>query len=140
MIDILTNMDIYVAVIPLRITLGIIMLDSGIGKWKRGITGTGQWFASLGFPKPQVLARFVASLETACGLLIIIGLFTPIAGLLIAANMSVATFVQKFKLGASFQGGENQGYELDILLVVSALTVAAVGGQTLAIDTILFSD
>jgi len=54
--------------------------------------------------------------------------------------MSVATYVQKFKLGASFQGGENQGYELDILLVVSALTVAAVGGQTLAIDTILFSD
>ena len=140
MIDILTNMNIYVAVIPLRITLGIIMLDSGIGKWKRGITGTGQWFARLGFPKPQILARFVASLETACGLLIIIGLFTPIAGLLIAANMSVATYVQKFKLGASFQGGENQGYELDILLVVSALTVAAVGGQTLAIDTILFSD
>ena len=140
MIDILTNMDIYVAVIPLRITLGIIMLDSGIGKWKRGITGTGQWFASLGFPKPQILARFVASLETACGLLIIVGLFTPIAGLLIAANMSVATFVQKFKLGASFQGGENQGDELDILLVVSALTVAALGGQTLAIDTILFSD
>ena len=133
-------MDIYAAVIPLRITLGIIMLDSGIGKWKRGITGTGQWFASLGFPKPQILARFVAALETASGLLIIIGLFTPIAGLLIAANMSVATYVQKFKLGASFQGGENQGYELDILLVVSALTVAAVGGQTLAIDTILFSD
>ena len=56
-------MDIYAAVIPLRITLGIIMLDSGIGKWKRGITGTGQWFASLGFPKPQILARFVTPQE-----------------------------------------------------------------------------
>lgn len=140
MFDILTNMDIYIVVVPLRITLGIIMLDSGIGKWRRGISGTGQWFASLGFPRPQILARFVATLETVCGLLIIIGLFTPIAALLVAANMSVATYVQKFKLGASFQGGESQGYELDILLVVSALTIAAIGDQTLAIETILFSD
>jgi uncharacterized membrane protein YphA (DoxX/SURF4 family) len=139
-IDILTNMDIYIAVIPLRITLGVIMLDSGIGKWRRGISGTGHWFASLGFPKPQILARFVATLETVCGLLIIIGLFTPIAALLVAANMTVATYVQKFKLRASFQGGESQGYELDILLVVSALTVAAVGGQAFAIETIIFNN
>ena len=113
------------------------MLDSGIGKWSRGISGTGDWFESLGFPAPQLLARFVASIETICGLLIIIGLFTPIAAILISINMFVATLVQKFKLHAPFQGGDVQGYELDILLMMTSLTLVMTGGGSFSIDAII---
>ena len=116
------------------------MMDSGIGKWRRGINGTGDWFESLGFPFPQNLARFVATLETICGLMLVIGLLTPVAGLLIAINMTVATVVQKFKLGAPFQGGDVQGYELDIILAVSALTIAFTGPGALSVDSLFFGN
>ena len=109
MFDLFPSLDIQLVLVPLRVLLGIIMMDSGIGKWRRGINGTGDWFESLGFPFPQNLARFVATLETICGLMLVIGLLTPVAGLLIAINMTVATFVQKFKLGAPFQGGDLKG-------------------------------
>ena len=140
MFDLFPSVDIQLGLVPLRVLLGIIMMDSGIGKWRRGINGTGDWFESLGFPFPQNLARFVATLETICGLMLVIGLLTPVAGLLIAINMTVATFVQKFKLGAPFQGGDVQGYELDIVLAVSALTIAFTGPGVLSVDSLFFGN
>jgi len=113
------------------------MLDSGIGKWSRGISGTGHWFESLGFPAPQLLARFVATVEAICGLLLIIGFFTQVSALLIMFNMFVATLVQKYKLHAPFQGGDVQGYELDILLMLSAFTLVMTGGGSFSIDAII---
>jgi uncharacterized membrane protein YphA (DoxX/SURF4 family) len=32
------------------VVLGAIFLDSGLGKWRRWISDTGDWFVSLGFP------------------------------------------------------------------------------------------
>ena len=136
-IDIFPTIDIEFAIIPLRIITGLIMLDSGIGKWSRGISGTGRWFESLGFPAPQLLARFVATVEAICGLLLIIGFFTQVSALLIMFNMFVATLVQKYKLHAPFQGGDVQGYELDILLMLSAFTLVMTGGGSFSIDAII---
>lgn len=125
------------ALLPLRITVGVIMFDSGFGKWRRGISGTGEWLAGMGFPMPQALARFVATVELIGGLLLIFGLFTHLAALVIAGNMAAAAGTQKFKLNAPFQGGDVQGYELDVLLVAAALTLAIGGAGPLALDALL---
>ena len=51
--------------------------------------------------------------------------------------MFVATLVQKYKLHAPFQGGDVQGYELDILLMLSAFTLVMTGGGSFSIDAII---
>jgi putative oxidoreductase len=121
-------------VVPVRVVLGYIFLDAGLGKWRRGISGTGDWFASLGFPFPQPTARVVASLELAGGALLIVGLGVHWVALPLAANMVVATYVQRFKLGSPFQGGDVQGYELDVLMVAAAVTLVLGGAGPLSID------
>lgn len=125
--------------LPLRVVLGYIFLDAGLGKWRRGISGTGEWFASLGFPFAQPTARVVATLELVGGLLLIVGLGVHWVALPLAGNMVVATYVQRFKLGAPFQGGEVQGYELDVLMVAGAVTLALTGAGELSLDQLLLN-
>lgn len=124
-------------VVPVRIVLGYIFLDAGLAKWRRGISGTGDWFGSLGFPFPQQTARMVASLELVGGMLLIVGLGVHWVAIPLAGNMIVATYVQRFKLDAPFQGGDVQGYELDVLMVAAALTLVLAGAGPLSIDAAL---
>jgi putative oxidoreductase len=125
--------------LPVRLVLGTIFLDSGLGKWRRGISGTGDWFASLGFPFAQPTARAIATLELVGGLLLILGLGVHWVALPLAGNMVVATYVQRFKLGAPFQGGDVQGYELDVLMVAAAVTLVLTGAGPISLDALLGS-
>lgn len=122
------------ALVPLRVVLGYIFLDAGAGKWRRGISGTGRWMAGLGIPLPQASARLVATVEVVGGMLLIIGLATHWAAVPLAANMLVAAYVQKFRMGAPFQGGDVQGYELDVLMLAGAVTLILGGAGPLSID------
>ena len=126
-------------IIPIRVVLGVIFLDSGLGKWRRGISGTGDWFASLGFPFAQPTARLIATLELVGGAMLIVGLATHWVALPLAGNMVVATYVQRFKLGAPFQGGDVQGYELDVLMVAAAVTLVLIGAGPLSLDAAIGS-
>ena len=125
--------------VPVRVVLGYIFLDSGLGKWRRGISGTGEWFAGLGFPFAQPTARIVATLELVGGVLLILGLGVHWVALPLAGNMVVAAYVQRFKLGAPFQGGDVQGYELDVLMVATAVMLALTGAGPLSLDRLLLS-
>ena len=80
------------AAVPLRIALGVIFIDAGLGKWRRGIRGTGDWFQSLGFPQPHLLAMGVASLELVGGALLLLGLGVAWVAIPLAGNMLVATW------------------------------------------------
>ncbi|PZC44500.1 MAG: putative membrane protein YphA, DoxX/SURF4 family [Chloroflexi bacterium] len=125
------------AAVPLRIALGVIFIDSGLGKWRRGIHGTGDWFQSLGFPMPQQLAMGVASLELAGGVLLLLGLGTSWVAIPLAANMVVATWVQRTKLKAPFQGGEVQGYELDVLMALACVSLIFLGAGPASLDSLI---
>lgn len=124
-------------VVSVRIVLGYVFLDSGFGKWRRGISGTGNWFAGMGFPFPQATARLVATLELVGGILLIAGFAVHWIAIPLAGNMVVAALTQKFKLGASFQGGDVQGYELDVLMVAAAVTLVLGGAGPFSIDAAL---
>ena len=123
--------------VPVRIVLGVVFVDSGFGKWHRGISGTGDWFAGLGIPFPQAQARLVATLELVGGALLILGLFTHWVAIPLAANMLVATYISKVKLRLPFQGGEVQGYELNVILLAAAVTLVIGGAGTLSLDELL---
>lgn len=126
------------AALPLRIALGIVFTHSGWGKWRRGIGGTGRWMESLGIPFPQLNARMVATLELAGGVLLLGGLFTHWVAIPLAANMLVATWAEKFKLGAPFQGSESaQGYELTIVLGLASVALVLLGAGTFSLDALL---
>ena len=125
------------AAVPLRIALGVIFIDAGLGKWRRGIRGTGDWFQSLGFPLPHLLAMGVASLELVGGALLLLGLGTAWVAIPLAGNMLVATWVQKTKLNAPFQGGEVQGYELDVLLLLACVSLIFLGAGPVSLDSVI---
>jgi putative oxidoreductase len=125
------------ALLPVRIAVGVIMFNSGWSKWTGDISGTGRWFGSLGFPAPQLLARWVATVEVVGGALLIVGLAAHVAAVFITVNMLVAAWVQKAKLGAPFKGGDVQGYELDLLLAAAAFTIVLGGAGPLSLDAVI---
>ena len=122
------------ASVPLRVGLGVIFAYSGCGKWRRGIRGTGDWFQGLGLPMPHLLAPFVASVELGGGVLLLMGLGTSWVAIPLAVNMVMASLTQKFKVGAPFQGGDVQGYELDVLMVIGCVALILLGAGPLSID------
>ena len=92
----------------------------------------------LGLPLPQLSARLVAATELVGGLLLTVGLLVPWVGLALAGNMLVATWVEKTKIGAPFQGSDSaQGYELTIILGLAALALVFLGAGALSLDAIL---
>ncbi len=101
----------------LRLALGGMFVYHGITKLQN-MEGTIGFFASLGFP--AFLAWLVAIVETVGGILLILGLWPMIAGLLLAIIMIVA--ILKTKLGGTFGAAEK-----DVLFLVSALTIAFSG-------------
>jgi len=129
------------AALPLRLGLGVVFVHSGSGKFRRGISSTGRWMASLGLPFPQPSARLVAATELGGGLLLLVGLAVPWVGLALAVNMAVATWVERTKIGAPFQGSESaQGYELSIVLGLAALALVFLGAGPLSIDALARDD
>jgi uncharacterized membrane protein YphA (DoxX/SURF4 family) len=125
------------AALPLRAVLGAVFVVSGGGKFRRGISGTGNWFRGLGLPLPQLSARLVATVELAGGVLLLVGLFVHWVAVPLFLNMLVATWVEKVKLRAPFSGGEMQGYELTVLLAGGSLALVLLGAGPLSIDALI---
>jgi putative oxidoreductase len=126
------------AALPIRMVLGLIMLQAGFAKFHRGINGFGNWLSELGYPLPQPTARLVAAIEILGGIALIVGLFTHWVVIPLSVNMVVATYTNAVKLRLPFQGNENsQGYELDILIVAALITLFLCGAGPLSIDQLL---
>ena len=126
------------AALVLRIAVGVIFIDAGLGKFRRGIGGFSGWLQSLGIPMSRVAGPGVAALELAGGAMILLGLMTSWIAIPLALNMAVATWVNKFKEGAPFQGSsDRQGYELDILLGLACVALVLSGSGDISIDGLI---
>jgi putative oxidoreductase len=75
----------------LRLTVGVLLLFHGIHKVLDGIAGIKQIVTAHGLP--EVLAYGVYLGEVVGPILVILGLFSRIGGLLIAVNMIVAVLL-----------------------------------------------
>lgn len=69
--------------LAVRLSVGIEFFGSGFGKLGR-LPGFIQYFRTLGVPFPELLAPFVASVEFVCGTLIVVGVATRPAALMLS--------------------------------------------------------
>jgi uncharacterized membrane protein YphA (DoxX/SURF4 family) len=83
------------SVILIRIAVGGIFLSEGIQKFLfPNELGVGR-FVKIGIPAPEVMGPFVGLVEIVCGSLIILGLLTRIAAILLIIEMVIALISTK---------------------------------------------
>ena len=123
----------------LRLALGLVFLGHGAQKGfgafgGPGLEGTTGFIGSLGLRPARFWALAAAGGELLAGLLLVLGLFTPLAALLVVATMAVAIAKVHGTKGFFLQNG---GYEYNLVLLISALALAATGPGALSIDGLL---
>ena len=72
-----------------RLSVGLEFFGSGLGKLGK-LPGFTDYFRSLGIPAPELQAPFVAGVECLCGALLVVGLATRPAALMLCGVMTVA--------------------------------------------------
>jgi putative oxidoreductase len=123
----------------LRLTLGTVFLAHGAQKafgWfgGPGFGGATGFIGSLGFRPARFWAALAVGGELAAGVLFLLGLLTPLAGLLVLATMTVAIAKVHGPKGFFVQDG---GYEYNLVLIIAALAVAAIGPGAFSLDHVL---
>ena len=111
------------ALLLLRVVLGIVMLVHGVPKLLH-FGGVAQGFAGMGVPAPTLAALFAAIAEAVGGLFMLLGIATDIFGVLFAIDMLGAIVFVHWSKG--FSAG-NGGWEFPLVLLTMALTVALAG-------------
>ncbi|CAJ1586009.1 DoxX family protein [[Mycobacterium] wendilense] len=121
------------AVLLLRACIGLTMCAHGYAKLFRGgrIPGTARWFDSLGMRPGAVHAWLAAVCEVGSGLFLALGLLTPFAAAAFVSLMLVAA--RTVHRGDGFFVTAN-GWEYNLVLAVSAVSVAIAGAGRLSID------
>ena len=117
--------------LPLRIVVGLVFLMHGGQKlFVFGLAGTADIMGKLGLPLPFVCAAIVIAVELVGGLAILLGVFTRMAGALLAFEMVVAILV------ARLHGGffAPYGYEFEFTLLGACLTLAMNGPGRVSLE------
>jgi putative oxidoreductase len=116
----------------LRMTLGILMLLHGIAKLRFGISGIEGMLVSHGLP--AFLAYGVLVGEVLAPLLLIVGFYARIGGVLVAINMVVAVALAHSSqlLDLSKSGG--WALELQGFFLFTAIAVALIGPGKFAVN------
>ena len=119
----------------LRLVIGAIMIGHGaqkvFGWWGGpGLNGWTQAMTRMRIRPPQAWAYISAGGELGGGILLVLGLLTPLACAAIAASMLVAIYLVHFPRGFWVSKG---GYEfnLSILGAITALALVGPGGASL---------
>lgn len=125
----------WVARLVVRLSVGIEFFGSGLGKLGK-LPGFIDYFRSLGIPLPEIQAPFVAGVELLCGALIVVGLATRPAALMLCGVMSVAIVTAaapEKHIQASWQGLLEFLYlpEWCLLLLLGWLLLAGPGPASL---------
>jgi putative oxidoreductase len=106
----------------LRLALGGVFVVHGYPKLKNGGKQAGEWLKSMGVPSGFGL--FAGIVEFFGGITLILGVFTSIIAGLFVLWMAALVWLSIAKIHKKFVGG----YEIDALLLVFSLVLAAIGG------------
>ena len=124
------------AALVARLLLGVVLIAHG---WQKvatnGLAATTDGFAALGVPLPGVAATLSAAVELGGGALLIVGLATPVVGLLVVLNMiGAGVFAGHFTSGVLVTEG---GWELVGVIAAGALLLIAFGPGRYSVDHLL---
>jgi putative oxidoreductase len=126
-------------ILLLRVVIGALVAAHGCRRLfgvfgGRGRTGTVEYFSSLGYRAPQLAWLLAGLAELAGGVLLVLGLATPLASLLIAVVALNAIAVARWRSGLFVGRG---GFELDIVLVTVVTAVAVTGPGRVSLDRLI---
>ena len=133
----LSPMDRLAEFAPLvvRVIVGVIMAAHGLQKLLAGPGNFGGFLAQLGVPAPTLMGYVVTLVELGGGILLIIGLFSRLAALLLTIDLVVAILLVKVNVGfLSPQGGGGAGAELDLALIAGFLVILLAGAGRISLD------
>ncbi|MEI9979622.1 MAG: DoxX family protein [Edaphobacter sp.] len=124
--------------LAVRLYWGWQFAQSGWGKLHH-LDKITSFFATLNIPFPAVSAPFVAGLELVGGILLILGLGTRLAGLLLAGNMLVAYWAaDREALFSIFSSDPTKFYVADPYTFLFASVIVLIFGAGLfSVDALL---
>lgn len=79
----------------IRLVVGGVFLNEGILKFLYPVAQAAGRFAKIGIPDPNFFGPFVATVETVCGAMVILGLLTRPAAIALFVDITVAIFTTK---------------------------------------------
>jgi putative oxidoreductase len=138
-------------VVLIRTAVGTVFVSEGIQKFLYpAALGVGR-FAKIGIPAPELMGHFVGVVEILCGALVLAGLLTRIAALLLIADMAVAILSTKIPilLGHGYwrfagpsptkTGLWSMLHEArtDLSMLLASLFLLLVGGGRVSLDAFL---
>ncbi len=126
-------------ILLLRVVLGLLMAAHGSQKlfgWfgGSGLSGTAAGFARIRFRAPLLMALAAALAEFAGGLLLAIGLATPLATLALIVVMLNAIATTHWQNGF---WNTKRGYEFNLLILTAAVAIAATGPGRFSLDALI---
>ncbi|MDQ0015698.1 DoxX family protein [Variovorax sp. LT1R20] len=110
----------------LRLALGILILLHGVAKVTKGVDGIGGMLASHGLPAFLAYGVYVG--EILAPALLIVGLFTRPAAVIVAINMLVAIWLVHRKDLGAINGQGGWALELQGMFLFAAISLAFTGG------------
>lgn len=130
------------SLIFIRLAVGLIFLTQGILKYIDPHMGVLR-FAKIGFPYPDFTAHFVGTFEIACGMLILIGLFTKIAS--IPLLIVILTAIATTKVPELVRPGQGFWFMIsdartDFTMTMSLLFLVSVGAGSWSLDAWLWGE
>ncbi|MBW8482687.1 DoxX family protein [Actinomadura parmotrematis] len=122
-----------VALLLVRVVVGVTMAAHGYNHWRGGgrIAGTAGWFEGLGLRHGTLQAWTSVVTEIGAGLLLSVGLLTPLACAAIVSVMLVAGLLAHRPNGFFVF---KEGYEYVLVLSVVCVAVAMLGPGGLSVD------
>lgn len=122
-----------VVLLLLRVVVGATMIAHGVNHWLGGgrIAGTAGWFTGLGLRHGYAQAWASVVTEIGAGVLLVLGLFTPLAAGAVVGVMLVAGLLAHRTNGFFVF---KEGYEYVLVLAVVAVALGVLGPGRASLD------
>ena len=120
-----------VVLLAARVVVGGIFVAHGWQKYDQGFAGTEKFLGGLGVPQPAIAAQVATFVELGGGALLIVGLFAPIAAVLLAGQMAGAVWYAHRTTEVFVDQG---GWELAASLGVAALVLGVIAPGRITLD------
>jgi putative oxidoreductase len=123
------------SVILIRLMLAGVFVSEGVQKFLfPAALGVGR-FVKIGIPAPQAMAPFVGVFEIGCGVLVLLGLLTRLAAILLIVDMLVAIATTKVPilLKSGFWAMAHEA-RTDYSMLLGAVFLLVVGAGRWSLD------